>query len=282
MLGLTLFKIFWGNQLKKGVNALKFSIWVSPKLRKAYLQLSKKLKSSYADLILLPLPKRLTTFLKDLINGAPYNLFLKKIVEEEKIFYSINIFNYFYEEILKVCKELKKINPKLELNCYKEDENVLFQIQSAVKFSILTFKAASTSKINLDEWLHALTENLKETKEYLDKETEFIEKQAQKYDNIICLANFEGKYYFQHLKNKFPVEIQYFALPYHFTPLEILTTFLNLKREIDYEKIMQFIKSHIDYIKNYVLTCDNLDEAYEKWVNENVNWINAWKKFKNN
>ncbi len=256
---------------------MKLSIWIFPKLRKASLQLSKSLKSFFADLILLPLPKRITVFLKDLLNGAPYKLFLKKI-EEEKIFYSINIFDYFYGEILKACKSLKSENPKLTLICYKEDENILSQFRSAVKFSILTFKAASTGKITLNEWLNALNENLEKTKEYLSKELNFIEQQINNYDNVLCLAGFEGKYYFQYLKSKFPIELRYFALPYHFTPLETLSTILNLQKKPNFEKIVQLIKSHIDYIRNYVLKYGTLDEAYEKWVNDNAKWINFWRK----
>ncbi|MBS7657794.1 MAG: hypothetical protein QXR82_03110 [Candidatus Bathyarchaeia archaeon] len=257
---------------------MKLSIWIFPRLKKASLQLSKSLKSFFTDLILLPFPKSLTTLLKDLINGAPYKLFLKKI-EEEKIFHSVNVFDYFYGEILKACKELKRINPKIEFTCYKEDENMLFQLQSAVKFSILTFKVASTGKIDLNEWIIALTENLRKVNEYLNRELNFIEQQIKHYSNILCLAGFEGKYYFQHLQRKFPVEIRYFALPYHFTPLEILSANLTIQKKLDFEKLIQLIKSHIDYIRNYVLKCNNLDEAYEKWVNDNANWINFWRKF---
>jgi hypothetical protein len=256
---------------------LKLSIWVFPRLRKASLQLSKSLKSFFADLILLPLPKRFTVFLKDLFNGASYKLFLEKI-EEEKIFHSINVFDYLYGEILKTCRELKSINPKIVLTCYKENENILFQVQSAVKFSILTFKAASTGKIALNEWINVLNENLKKTEKYLNKELKFIEQQINQYDNVLCLAGFEGKYYFQRLKSKFPVEIRYFALPYHFTPLEILSAVLNIQEKPNFEKIVQLIKSHIDYIKNYILKYSNLDEAYEKWVDENASWINVWRK----
>ncbi|MBS7655732.1 hypothetical protein KEJ50_04435 [Candidatus Bathyarchaeota archaeon] len=256
---------------------MKLSIWVSPRLRKAYLQLSKSLKSIFAELILLPLPKCITSFLKELINGAPYKCFLKRI-EEEKIFYSSKIFNYFYEDVLKACREIKKINPNLELACYKEDEGELSHFRSAVKFSILTFKNASKSKIDLNEWVSVLTENLRKTGEYLRRELKFIEREAEKYEKTLCISGFEGKYYFKHFKNKLPVEIRYFALPYHFTPLETLTTLLTLEKSLNFERAMQLIKFHIDYVREYVLRYIDLDEAYEKWVNAKASWINAWRK----
>jgi hypothetical protein len=256
---------------------LKLLIWISPKLKNAYIQLSKSLKSILTNLILLPFPKCMTIFLKELINGVPYKYFLKKI-EEEKIFFSSNTFNYFYEDIIKVCRELKKINPDIELVCYKEDENEFFQIQSAIKISILTFRAVSRSKVCLDEWLLALIENLKKTEEYLRRELEFIEQKLKEYKKALCIAGFEGEYYFKYLKNKLPVELRYFALPYHFTPLETLSTLLNLKKNLNFERMMKLVNLHIDYIRNYVTRCDNLDEAYEKWVNAKAGWINTWKR----
>lgn len=241
-------------------------ILVTPHLRRGYEAASRLLKEKPADLILLPFPKRMEEPLRELADGAPYEYFLKEVERRGLAFSSIGAFDYFYGPLLAGVREIKGREPKVELACYKDEAGELRRFELAAKLSALTFRAFSTGKINLKDWIGAIEEGLRGDEEVLWREAGAIRLRAIESEKSLCVANFEGKYYFKALKGELAVSLTYAVKPYLFTPIEALKKVLSLGRGGDEGRYAKLVKCHLKYIREYVLPSGNLDEAYRRWV----------------
>jgi hypothetical protein len=126
------------------------------------------------------------------------------------------------------------------------------------------------NKIDKEKWLKQLFEEIKFDNELNKKTLNIIENEAIKFNKSICISDFNGCFLEEKLSEKFEVELIYSIIPYFFTPLAILKRKLILKEKLNDYEIEKLIFQQIDYIKNYVLLSDNIDEAYYKWVSEKL------------
>lgn len=241
-------------------------ILVTPHLRRGYATASRLLKEKPADLILLPFPQRMEELLSELAEGAPYGYFLREVERRGLAFSSIEAFDYFYGPLLVGVREIKGREPKIELACYKDEAGELKNFELAAKLSALTFKASSTGKINLREWIGAIEESLRGDEEVLWREAEAIKLKAAESEKSLCVAGFEGKHYFKALRGELAVSLTYAVKPYFFTPMEALRKVLSLHQKFNEKKCLELVNHHLNYIRRYVLLSRDLDEAYERWA----------------
>lgn len=248
----------------------ELSILATPHLRRGYEAASRLLKEKPADLILLPFPKRMEEPLSELADGAPYEYFLKEVERRGLAFSSIEAFDHFYGPLLAGIRGIKWRKPKVELACYKDEAGELKRFKLAAKLSALAFKAFSTGKVNLKDWIDAIEEGLKGDGEVLWREAEEIRLRAIESEKSLCVASFEGKYYFKALKGEVAVSLTYVIKPYFFTPMEALKKILSLRRGFNEKRCIELVNHHLNYIRRYVLLSRDLDEAYEKWASVNT------------
>ncbi len=241
-----------------------------PKLRKSCAKVGSWIKNIRYKALFLEFPRLLTEAVKSLSEGLPYSYVLSEVKKQGLIPEPTGSWEYYAEPILKSLSQAKQNNPNMDIYCYRDSAYEKFSNDMAVKITLLTLRSMITGKVDVKEWKKILIEELKFSFKALEEEAEYITDIAKNYDVNVCLGGLAAKN-IESLacREGFNVELRYVDTPYHYTPLEVLRN--KLKEELEgkvnpdyiFEKL---IKQHISYIKNYVLSSMDPDDAYDKWL----------------
>lgn len=247
----------------------KIKIIIVPNLRKAYSNASKILENSIFECLFLNFPKIVEKLLLLLLNESiEYEEFILKIKDLNIPHISSKSWLHLYEPLIKTIYSLKQRNFKIF--CYINDEDYFKSINYSIDSIALLLRTSLMNKIDKEEWFKQLFKEINFDYELNEKVLNIIENEAIKYNSSICISDFNGCFLEEKLSEKFEVELIYSIMPYIFTPLAILKRKIILKEEINNEEFEKLIFQQIDYIKNYVLLSDTLDEAYFKWVSKKI------------
>ncbi|MEM2083527.1 MAG: hypothetical protein QXY18_01375 [Nitrososphaerota archaeon] len=247
----------------------RIKIIIVPNLRKAYIKASKILENSIFECLFINFPKIVEKLFILLLNGhINYEEFILKIKDFNLPHISSKSWLYLYEPLIKTIYSLKQRNFKIF--CYINDEDYFKSINYSINSIALLLRTSIMNKINKEKWLKQLFEEINFDNELNKKILNTIENEVIKYNSSICISDFNGCFLEEKLNEKFEVELIYSIVPYIFTSLEILKRKLILKEKLNNDEIEKLIFQQIDYIKNYILLSDNLDEAYYKWVSKKL------------
>ncbi len=247
----------------------KIKIIIVPNLRKAYIKASRILENNIYDCLFINFPKMIEKLFSLLLNDhIKYDEFILRIENFNLPYISSKSWLYIYEPLIEKIYSLKW--RKFKIFCYISNEDYFKSIDYSINSIALLLRTTLMNKIDKEKWLKQLFEEIKFDNELNEKTLKIIENEAIKFNKSICISDFNGCFLEEKLSEKFEVELIYSILPYFFTPLAILKRNLILKEKLNDYEIEKLIFQQIDYIKNYVLLSDSIDEAYYKWVSKKL------------
>lgn len=253
-------------------------IVIPPGIKSAVSNTASYLKELNYEALFLNLSKELEEGIKEIAEGAPYEMIINLFIEEGLIQEPIEYFKSEVEPILKSIRGVALKKPNLEVHCYKDPSTIRESVRLATEVMIKVYKWSLTGKINLEDWKKLAYSWLTLQDKALDREANYIAKESGKVEESLCIAGFNGKYIKDHLKEEgCKVDLKYAYLPYHFTPLDVLLRMIRLKGLRKDEKMdarmKEIIEQHGRFIRNYVVLSKDYDEAYRRWVLDNAPWI---------
>ncbi|MGQ9551378.1 MAG: hypothetical protein ACUVUE_03020 [Candidatus Bathycorpusculaceae bacterium] len=236
------------------------------------------LKRMDYDAVFLNFSRNLEEGVKALAEGAPYDYVIERLIGLKLIPEPVGSWEYSAEPILKAIRGILNKKPDVKIHCYRDPSFDSFSAKTAEKIAILTFRAASTGKINVEKWEALLKPFLETEAEALEEETDFIARKAESSEDCVCIAGFDGRYIKTRLIEKgHDVTLTYIHVPYHFTPLEILMREMRrataLGAALSHKRITQLLKNHVQFIREYVTMNNDYDEAYHRWLHEKAQWL---------
>jgi len=254
-----------------------FEIWILPRnLRTASEKVSILLRRSYFEILCLNVQRELEELIEDLALGAPYENFIEQVEKLKLIREPICSWEYGIKPILLALRGLKLRKPNLRIICYKSSLAEDSSIKNATKIAALIFRVNSTGKIDVKEWRSLIYEIIEETDRFIDEEAYYLLRALSGLlkklrGKALCISDFSGKHLMRYLKkNGVKVRLRYIFTPYYFTPLEVLMREASKKlregKEISDERLVKLVRLHAEYIREYVLTSINYDDAYFRWV----------------
>ncbi|NHW44401.1 MAG: hypothetical protein HA491_01480 [Candidatus Verstraetearchaeota archaeon] len=91
----------------------------------------------------------------------------------------------------------------------------------------------------------------------------------------IILAGLEGLWLAKELRNRgCEVAVRVVGVPYLRSPLEVMI----IKRsrgELALDELRTLISDHVDYVRNYVLRYEDLEEAHRRWALDKAPWLRS-------
>ncbi|MDH5816658.1 MAG: hypothetical protein QE164_07775 [Candidatus Nezhaarchaeota archaeon] len=178
-----------------------------------------------------------------------------------------------YEPIVSCLSRLMRENVKVM--CYLDPSDLERERELAFKVSRLVLRA-SIKKIDdrdIKEWVQVLDEyalgNRRISNSLIDK------LKCVKERNVAVLAGLEGFHYAKRLKDEgLSVKVEAVGLPYLRSPLEVMIL-KHSRGELTADELKALINEYVEYIRNYVIRYESLEEAHEKWSYNKAPWLKS-------
>jgi len=236
------------------------------------------LESSEFDVLHLNLQRDLEAIVEELVEGAPYESFLDRLLELKLISEPIRSWEYGVKPILIVVRDLKRTRPDLKVWCYRQPVFAHLSACIAEEIARMILRSSLTQKIDLKRWRNLLIDLVEASECALRDEADYITSRSNHAASSICISDFHSRNLMQRLrKSGLDVDLEYVFLPYFFTPLEILVREFARKHfgglELSANRISDLVKWHAEYVREYVVTSEDIDEAYFRWIRDNVEWL---------
>jgi len=233
---------------------------IVPGLQSSARKAADLLVSSRYDTVFLNFPRNLQSLVSSYALGTQSLENLRKTLEYEK-FIPEPVGTWFYLNT-PLLKALCKLNRSVRIFCYKDVDYYHLQMETASKIANLTFKASTTGKINVDEWIKVLKESLQY--DATSYEAEFVAYKAE--GKTICLAGLAGWKLANHIKTLGQkASVKCVERFYRFKPLEVMEALLELGK-LTRDVAEKLIWEHVEFVKSYVLSTKTIDEAYFLWL----------------
>lgn len=263
----------------------KFEIWVLPNnLRAASERAAGILREYDFKVLYLNVQRELNDLVEELALGAPYEQFINEVRRLGILRESISSWEYQLKPIFLALRGLKIRKPSMRIFCYRSSDSENSAIKRAEKIALLILRINSIGEVDVREWRKIIYGAISEGAAFADEEADYIVRaffrEGLKGEKAIIISDFSGRYLLRRLREiGVDVSIRYIFLPYYFTPLEVLMreAALMLSRGLDLsdEKIISLAKLHAEFIRDYVLTSYNYDEAYLRWLKDKVGMVRA-------
>jgi hypothetical protein len=178
-----------------------------------------------------------------------------------------------YEPIVSCINQLVKEG--VEVVCYLEAEELEEERKLATKVAQLVLRA-SIKKVDdrdLEEWLRVLDEYGGEGQRRVDYVAELLNVAGG--SRAIILAGLEGLWLAKELRNRgCEVAVRVVGVPYLRSPLEVMII-KRLRGELTTDELRTLISDYVDYVRNYVLRCEDLEEAHRRWALDKAPWLRS-------
>jgi len=241
---------------------MSVEILVAPELKFPRAKLAQRLVEEKPKHVLLRFPRTMEEYAAQLKEGLPYEYVMQALRKSKIIPEPQKAWEYSAEPLLRALSQIEEG----EIHCYQDLLYSQEEVKHLVETATLSLIGSITGRIDTERW-RKLFEKDKEFRESaLRREADFVITKAGSFESSVCLANSNTDYLISELKLEgFEVTIKYIGLLPSSTPLE------TLRREVEKgdttdERIQELVRLHIEYLTGYVLTSNNPDEAYQKWV----------------
>ena len=178
-----------------------------------------------------------------------------------------------YEPIVTCVDRL--VREGVKVVCYLEFEELEKERELATKVAQLVLRA-SIKKVDdrdLEEWLRALDEYGGGGQRMVDRVANLL--RAVGGSAAIILTGLEGLWLAKEIRSRgFEVAVEVVGVPYLRSPLEVMI----IKRsrgELAIDELRELISDYVDYVRNYVLKYEDLEEAHKKWALERAPWLRS-------
>lgn len=253
----------------------EFEVWFLPhNLRSAYERAAIFLKDVDFDALYLHAPRELNHIIEDLALGAPYEQFIEEVKKFNILRESINSWEYRFKPILSAIRGLKLRRPNLKIICYRDSFFDNLSVKDAEKIATLILRANVTGKVDVGEWRSIICRIIGNVSSLIDNEGNYILKtwiESCWGRKTICLSDHPAKGLIKRMRELgIKAALLYIFTPYYFTPLEVLIREFIAAGErglnISDERVERLVKMHASFIRDYILTSNNYDEAYFRWL----------------
>lgn len=258
----------------------KIEIWILPNnLRVASERAAHILKNSEYEALFLDIRRELNDLVEDLALGAPYEHFIDEVRRLNILREPISSWEHQFKPIFSALRGLKIRSPCVRIFCYRSPRSEDSLIKRAEKIALLTLRINSTGKVDVKEWRETIYDSISESASYIDEAAEYIlriyHEENLRGKSTIIISDFSGRNLLKRLRDAgISASLRYLLLPYYFTPLETLiretAVMLRKGSDIGDERIITLANLHADYIRNYILTSSDYDEAYFRWIKDRV------------
>lgn len=245
---------------------MEMTVVVTPQLKRSNEKVAAYLEKTEHDGLFLPFPKGTEEHVARLAEGSPLHYLIYELKKSELAPEPLKPWISSTEPLLRVLPRLRTTNEALRLYCYGDLLYRKYSFEVAVTISTLILRTSMTGKIDTEEWKQVFKKDLEFRKEALSRETDFVALKASCHDITICVSNLHGQYMVSQLRQEgYNVQLKCLDPSYTPTPIECLQGTLNAG-EISDKRLKKIILSQVKYVKEFVLTSDNIDEAYQKWL----------------
>jgi len=249
-------------------------ILIIPSLKPYYIIASNKMmrlfKMMPLKLVLLPLPREAeSSLLKYIAYKITYEKLINAIISLHQS-YSV-LFKSFIN-MRPLLEALRRISHKVELRiaCYSNLSFAHTELMSLVDLISLIAKTRISGRLRFDELLRTLSNYVDTYRKMVRVFVEKLSKELSVSESPwLMVSDFKGRHLSLELKKYGIRKIKLiYVTPYVFTPLE------RLVREYLYGLLSkklakELIQAHINFLWNYVLVSDDVNEAYLAWLKEN-------------
>lgn len=255
----------------------RFEVWVLPhNLRAASERAAKLLRRIDFEVLYLNIQRGLNELIEDLALGASYEQFIEEVRKRDILRLPISSWEYQLKPILLSVRGLKLKKPSLRLICYRSPVFDNLSTESAEKAALLTFRVNSTGKVDLEKWRSLIHEILDVGDASIEEETRYMLETYTRiggWQRAICISDFSGRHIVMRMRNVgLSATLRYILVPYYFTPIEVLireaARMLRKGTSMGDERLLKLVRLHAEFIREYILTSADYDEAYTRWVRD--------------
>lgn len=178
-----------------------------------------------------------------------------------------------YEPIASCLSRMMREGVKVA--CYLEPSELERERELAIKVSRLVLRA-SIKRIDdrdLKDWIQVLNEYM-----FVDRKVSnhliSILKNIEGH-NAAVLTGLEGFQYAEKLRGQgLSVKVEAVGLPYLRSPLEVMVL-KHSRGKLTADELRVLVEEYVDYIRNYVVKYESLEEAHEKWSCDKASWLKS-------
>lgn len=256
----------------------KFEIWILPhNLRASYERAAGLLRRVEFDDLYLNIRRDLGGLIEDLALGAPYENFIEEIRRLRILRETVSPWEKTIKPILLILRGIKLKKPNLRIICYRNPDFDDLSIREAEEIALLTFRVNSIGKVDVKKWRSLIRKVIDETSTSIEDEANYIleayNEAATEKRRAVCISDFSGKHLLRRIREVgVEATLRYIFLPYYFTPLETLmreaAVMLRKGSVISDERLVKLVRLHAEYIREYILTSADYDEAYMRWIRD--------------
>lgn len=273
--GATIKNLHHGGDGKDRRGALSsIDIVLSPNLRTSSIKTSRLLKErggGYGSL-LLNVPAEMEEIVVELAaENISYGEFVDEIMGRDLIPEPEGSWEYGMGSIMEALPHLARRYPHLSIRCYGSREDEFASTKIAVKVARLILRTILTGKVEVEEWRRTLRDALELHRKASEREAErILEKTGEK---SICVSDLGGRRFMKTLiQAGLDVKIHYVERFYHFTPLAILRRKM-ARGSVEDRELEELVRSHVEYVRNYIYRFRNRDRAHYEWEYEKIPWL---------
>ncbi|MEM2162942.1 MAG: hypothetical protein QXR84_05090 [Candidatus Bathyarchaeia archaeon] len=255
--------------------SINFEVWFLPhNLKAAYERAATLLKSIDFNILYLHVPRELNWLINEIALGAPYEQFIEAVKKTNILRESIGSWEYRFKSILLAIRGLRLRRPNLKIICYRSSLSENLSTRNAEEIAKLILRVNITGKVDIEVWRNIVLSIINNVSSSADDESNYILKtfiESGCRQKAICLSDYPARRLVKRLREMgIKAFLRFIFTPYYFTPLEILIRESIAAMEkgltISDERIESLVKTHAEFIRDYILTSDNYDEAYFKWL----------------
>jgi hypothetical protein len=178
-----------------------------------------------------------------------------------------------YEPIVSCIDQL--VEEGIEVVCYLEAEELEREQELATRVAQLVLRASikRIDEHDLNEWFRVLDEYGGEGWRRVDYVAELLN--FAEGSRAIILAGLEGLWLAKELRSRgYEVAVRVVGTPYLRSPLEVMII-KHSRGELTADELKSLISDYVDYVRNYVLRYEDLEEAHKKWAFERAPWLRS-------
>jgi len=249
---------------------------IVPNLKPYWIIASRKLLNLFNTLspeyVLVPFPKEGEKLLLSYItNEITYEELLNSMISIDPLY---TILSKQYVNMWPLVNVIKRVYQKMAFKvlCYNSLSSIRTELMSFMDLISLVMITRISNRLKFDKLLRILSHHIDNYKNKLKGLVkEFMKKFFIFEGSWLMISDFSGRHLALELKGLGIKRVRLiYITPYIFTPLE------RLIREyahgsLSEELARELIRAHADFLWNYVLLSNDINEAYLKWLREKHN-----------
>ena len=250
---------------------MKLVVLACPRLEEANWKIAEKLMEYNYEVVFLPYTEVFEYFIKEYIEGTPYEELLNTLIKAGLV-KNVEKWERKTKPILEALIRVKKLKKELKIRCYIDANYASFFREEEKRILDLTFRGCLTGNVEVEIWKKILWKIVNHMIREMECEAETIIRDLKRFKRGICISGLTEIPILVRKLRDFGVKVKtrFIFTPYRFTPIEelknlMLSCFLK-NVDVSNSRVEKLVRMHLSFIKDFVLKCESLDDAYYMWV----------------